>query len=77
MESTADITVTHGLLGAVDCRSTEGWQGAGESAAGSDATEPAQWSYQFALPPQEGFTLVCVGSPEQPTEIVIRAVDTA
>ncbi len=39
-------------------------------------TPPGQWSYPVILPTDEGFTLVCVGSPAQPTEVVIRADGT-
>ena len=34
------------------------------------------WSYPVILPTDEGFTLVCVGSPAQPTEVVIRVDGT-
>ncbi len=77
IESTADIEVKQGLLGAADCRAPEGWLGAGGTAAESVDPAPEQWVHPVVLPPQEGFTLVCVGSPEHPTEIVIRAAGTA
>jgi hypothetical protein len=47
---------------------------------GSGEVEPTPaglWSYPVILPTDEGFTLVCVGSADQPTEIVIRADGTA
>jgi preprotein translocase subunit SecG len=52
--------------------------GAG-AAAGSDVvapTPPGLWSYPVILPADEGFTLVCVGSPAQPTSVVIKADGT-
>jgi hypothetical protein len=38
---------------------------------------PGLWSYPVILPTDEGFTLVCVGSVDQPTGIVIKADGTA
>jgi hypothetical protein len=76
--STADIEVKQGPLGTVDCRAPQEWQGAaGADSASADPTAPGQWTYPVVLPPDEGFTLVCIGSAAQPTEIVIKAADTA
>jgi hypothetical protein len=86
--STADIEVTQGPLGTVDCRAPQGWQsaagadaagadGAGGDGASGDPTSPGQWAYPVVLPAEEGFTVVCIGSAAQPTEIVIEAVGAA
>jgi hypothetical protein len=39
-------------------------------------TPPGLWSYPVILPSDEGFTLVCVGSAEQSTGVVIRTDGT-
>ncbi len=51
--------------------------GAGPGSGGAVPTDPGQWVYPVILPTDEGFTLVCVGSAGQPTEIVIGADGTA
>ena len=46
--------------------------------SGEIAPVPAGlWSYPVILPADEGFTLVCVGSADRPTEVVIKADGTA
>ena len=76
--STADIEVKQGPVGTVDCRAPQGWQSAAAvDSAGADPTAPGQWTYPVVLPPDEGFTLVCIGSAAQPTEVVIRAASPA
>ena len=76
--SAADIEVKHGPVGTVDCRAPQGWQGgAGADSVGADPTALGPWSYPVVLPPDEGFTLVCIGSAAQPTEIVIKTAGTA
>jgi hypothetical protein len=76
--STADIEVKQGPVGTVDCRAPQGWQGAAAAdSAGAEPTAPRQWTYPVVLPPDEGFTLVCIGSAAQPTEVVIRAASPA
>jgi hypothetical protein len=50
---------------------------AADPGAGVAATAPGQWSYPVILPSDEGFTLVCIGSAAQPTQVVIEADGTA
>jgi hypothetical protein len=59
--------------------------GSAEASAGPQTTEgpgvaapapEALWSYPVILPGDEGFTLVCVGSAQQATGVVIRADGT-
>jgi hypothetical protein len=53
--------------------------GAGSGAGSGEAvpTPAGLWSYPVILPADEGFTLVCVGSADQPSEVVIQADGTA
>jgi len=48
---------------------------AGAGAGGPVA--PGLWAYPVLLPADEGFTVVCVGSAGQPTEVVITRDGTA
>ena len=59
----AEAELKSGPLGEIDCRDLVGW-------------ELARPPYAVTMPMQEGFALVCVGSSDQPTEIVVR-VDTS
>jgi Trypsin-like peptidase domain len=51
--------------------------GSPAGAASDTATAPGLWLYPAILPQDEGFTMVCVGSASQHTEVVIRADGTA
>ena len=46
------------------------------SGSGEGATGPQPWVYPVIVPRDEGFTVVCVGSAAQPTEVVIRSDGT-
>ncbi len=51
--------------------------GTGVGPGAADPADPSQWVYPVILPTDEGFTMVCVGSAAQPTEVVIRIDGTA
>ena len=59
----AEAELKSGPLGETDCRDLADW-------------ELARPPYTVTMPSQEGFALVCVGSADQPTELVVR-VDTS
>jgi hypothetical protein len=60
----AGVADLSGTLGGVDCFEQSGW---------SAPTPAAQWSLALALPTEPGWALACVGSPEQPTPVVVEA----
>lgn len=62
------LQVKEGPLGEIDCRDPKEWDGTPADSLG--------WVHPVTLPTEEGFTLVCVGGPDQPTEIVIQADGT-
>lgn len=74
------VRVKHGELGEVDCRSPGRWRRADASAADDpDARSSGAdggWVHRLSLPEDERRLLVCVGSADQPTEIVVAADDT-
>lgn len=51
--------------------------GSGTGPGSGLPTDPGSWVHPVILPTEEGFTMVCVGSAEQPTEIVISTDGTA
>ncbi len=59
----AEVELKSGQLRDTDCRNPLGW-------------ELARAPYSVTMPSERGFALVCVGSSDQPTELVVR-VDTA
>jgi hypothetical protein len=56
------VSEKHGPLGSTDCAARAGW---------SDAMPARDWELDLPMP-QQGWMLVCVGSPEQPTPVVIQ-----
>lgn len=64
---TAAIEARVGMLGAVDCRAPEGWAPTPVVAGEVVVTAPAQ----------QGLAVLCVGSPEQPTPILVTVSGTA
>jgi hypothetical protein len=58
------VAAVQGRLGSVDCADPAAW---GEP-------QPSQgWRLDLALPGEPGWALACVGSPEQPTPVLVRA----
>ena len=70
-----DVRVKEGPLGETDCLDPEGWQDAAKDTG--PGSQGAGWVHSVTLPAKDGYTLVCVGGPGQPTEIVIQADGTA
>lgn len=60
----AEIADRSGALGSVDCFDSGGW---------TDPVPAAQWSLDVTLPAGAGWVLACVGTPGQPTPIVLQA----
>jgi hypothetical protein len=59
------VASRQGALGTTTCSDPAGW---GEPAPGEG------WTLDLVLPDEPGWALACVGSPEQPTPVVVRAV---
>jgi hypothetical protein len=58
----AGVAERSGVLGEVDCFDPAGWS----------APRPADgWALDLPLPDSPGWALACVGSPEQPTAVVV------
>lgn len=70
-----EIRVKQGPLGSVDCGSSGRWrQGSVDRARDDEQPSAADtWVHKITLPEEEGRMLVCVGSQEHPTEIVLAA----
>ncbi|MGB8020845.1 MAG: serine protease [Candidatus Nanopelagicales bacterium] len=62
------IANKQGRLASIDCFDAAGWE---------DAVEVEDWQLEVDLPKRDGWTLACVGSPEQPTPVLLEADGTA
>ncbi len=63
----AGVAERSGMLGEVDCFDPAGWS----------APSPAEgWALDLELPGSPGWALACVGSPEQPTPVLVGSTAT-
>lgn len=60
----AGMSSASGPLGSVDCADADAW---------STPVPADEWSLVFDLPAEPGWTLACVGSPDQPTPMLVEA----
>lgn len=64
----APISAKQGPVGSIDCAEPEGW---------SAAVSVRRWDLTVTLPDDDGWVLVCVGSPRQPSAVVLESDGTA